>query len=430
MKIAGIIAEYNPFHTGHAYHIQKTRQITGADFVIAVMSGDFVQRGGPAFLSKHQRARMALLGGADLVFELPATHACQSAEFFARSGIELLHGLGCVDLLSFGSEYGEIHPFQVLGTYLADEPDDFRALLQEKLKAGLSFPAARRNALSELFSEETSIPGLTAFLSAPNNILGIEYCKALHQLNSPIQPVTLLRKGNGYHEETLGQEFPSASAIRRFCLSRKAAENSTKREPVASKLSHTTDTPAIDQLSGCFPPEVFSYLQSEHLLRYTVTEQDFSLLIRWLVMSSDAESLSTYLDLSPDLANRMIHAADKYKNFSQFVSLIKTKELTYSRICRALFHALLDIRGVPPLSYARLLGFRKSAVPVLTRIKEQGTLPLITKLADAPTLLDEKGVSLLNQNTRISNLYETILCEKTHKSFVHEFSKPLVILPS
>lgn len=430
MKIAGIIAEYNPFHTGHAYHIQKTRKITDADFVITVISGDFVQRGGPAFLSKHQRTRMALLGGADLVFELPATHSCESAEFFARSGVELLHGLGCVDVLSFGSECGDIRPFQVLGTYLADEPDVFRTLLQEKLKSGLSFPAARRNALSELLSGEKSIPDLTAFLSSPNNILGIEYCKALHRLNSPIQPVTLLREGNGYHEKSLGREFPSASAVRNFCLSLTAAENPPKQDPVASKLSHAADTPAIDQLSGCFPPEVFSYLQSEHLLRYTVTEQDFSLLLRWLVMSSDAENLSSYLDLSPDLANRMIHAAEKYENFSQFISLIKTKELTYSRICRALFHALLDIRSVPSLPYARLLGFRKSAAPVLTRIKEMGTLPLITKLADAPSILDEKGISLLNHNTRISNLYETILCEKTHKTFVHEYSKPLVILPS
>lgn len=425
MKIAGIIAEYNPFHTGHAYHIQKTREITGADFIIAVMSGDFVQRGGPAFLSKHQRAHMALLGGADLVFELPATHACESAEFFARSGIELLHGLGCVDVLSFGSECGEIRPFQVFGTYLADEPDAFRVLLQEKIKAGFSFPAARKNALSELFSGEEYVSDLTSFLSSPNNILGIEYCKALRQLNSRIQPVTLLREGSGYHEKKLGQEFPSASAIRRFCLSHGTGKNQEDEN-----YFHTPDAPTMEQLSGCFPPRIFSYIQSEHLLTDTVTEQDFSLLIRWLTISSDAESLSAYLDLSPDLANRIIRAADKYENFSQFISLLKTKELTYSRISRALFHALLDIRSVPPLSYARLLGFRKSAVPVLTRIKEQGTLPLITKLADAPSLLDKDAISLLNHNTRISNLYEAVRCEKSHKPLIHEYSKPLVILPS
>lgn len=416
MKIAGIIAEYNPFHTGHAYQIQKTREITGADFVIAVMSGDFVQRGGPAFLPKHHRTCMALLGGADLVFELPATHACESAEFFARSGVGLLNGLGCVDVLSFGSEHGELSPFRFLGEYLAEEPDSFRKLLQDGLKNGLSFPAARKEALAELFRENGSVPDLDAFLSAPNNILGIEYCKALHQLNSPIRPVTVPRKGNGYHEKTLGKEFPSASAIRSLCLAMQAAAN--------------PDSADTETLSACFPPKVFSYLRSKQLTESIVTEQDFSLLIRWLVMSSDAGGLSAYLDLSPDLANRIAHAADKYENFSQFVSLLKTKELTYSRICRALFHALLDIRSVPPLSYARLLGFRKTAAPVLTRIKEQGTLPLITKLADAPSLLNEEGIALLNQNTGISNFYETVLCEKTGKPFVHEYAKPLVILPS
>ena len=408
MKIAGIIAEYNPFHTGHAYHIQETRKITGADFIVVVMSGDFIQRGGPAFLSKHQRVKMALLGGADLVFELPSTHSCQSAEFFAKSGVQLLHGLGCVDYLSFGSELGDIRPFRTLGTYLADEPEPFRCLLQENLKSGLSFPAARALALTQLLSAESFIT--EDLLKNPNNILGIEYCKALHGTKSSIQPVTIVRKGNGYHDTTLKNNFPSASAIR-------------------TAVHHSgNSTGNKDTLAAFFPDEVFSLIKSEDLLNNTLCEQDFSLLIRWMLMTLDTDSLTTFQDINEDLACRLINVREQYTDFSQFVSLIKTKDMTYTRICRALFHALLDIREVPDLTYARLLGFRRSAAPVLAEIKKRGELPLLTKLADSSKLLDPKGLALLKQNTRISNLYETVLCEKTHKPFVHEYSKPIVIL--
>ena len=421
MKIAGIIAEYNPFHTGHAYHIQRTREITGADFIVVVMSGDFIQRGGPAFLSKHQRVKMALLGGADLVFELPSTHSCQSAEFFAKSGVQLLHGLGCIDYLSFGSELGDIRPFRKLGTYLADEPEPFRQLLQENLKSGLSFPTARALALTKLLSSASSgtnsvtHPSAENFiaedlLKSPNNILGIEYCKALYCMKSSMQPVTIGRKGNGYHDTTLKNSFPSASAIRTAVHH---SGNSTGNE---------------DTLASFFPDEVFSMIKSEDLLNNTLCEQDFSLLIRWMLMTLDTDSLTTFQDINEDLACRLVNVREQYKDFSQFVSLIKTKDMTYTRICRALFHALLDIREVPDLTYARLLGFRRSAAPVLAEIKKRGELPLLTKLADSSKLLDPKGLALLKQNTRISNLYETVLCEKTHKPFVHEYSKPIVIL--
>ena len=417
MKIAGIIAEYNPFHTGHAYHIQKTREITGADFIIVVMSGDFIQRGGPAFLSKHQRTKMALLGGADLVFELPATHSCQSAEHFAHSGVKLLNGLGCVDYLSFGSELGDIRPFLTIGNFLADEPEVFRQLLKENLKTGSSFPAARARALTEFLRTESfcseSLPDRSAdfsvpedLLKNPNNILGIEYCKALHRTKSRILPVTVRREGKGYHDTSLGGDHPSASAIRNFCTN--------EQEDVL--------------LASCFPSEIFSLIKSEDWFSHTLEEQDFSLLIRWMLMASDIKKMTVFQDINEDLARRLLNARDQYENFSHFVSLIKTKDITYTRICRALFHALLDIREIPELSYARLLGFRRSASSVMHEIKKRGELPLLTKLADSSRVLDPKSLALLKQNTRISNLYETVLCEKTQKPFIHEYSKPVIIL--
>lgn len=412
MKIAGIIAEYNPFHTGHAYHIRETRKKTGADFVIAVMSGDFVQRGGPAFLPKHLRAETALAGGADLVFELPSLWSCESAEFFAQSGVELLHGLGCVDYLSFGSESGDIRLFQTLGKYLADESPDFRRHLQAGLKSGLSYPAARRDALLAVWEGADNCEAdWNSFLSSPNNILGIEYCKALEKLKSPIQPVTIQRQGSGYHEPQLSKEYPSASALRNFWI------------------KHESEEESFSELSSGFLPEVWNILQKHSARNQILTEQDFSLLIRWMLYASDPGQLCSHQDLSGDLAQRMTNTREQYENFSHYVELLKTKELTYSRICRALFHALLGIREIPPVSYARLLGFRRQAAPVLSKIKQCGSLPLLTKLADASSFLDSETMKSLEQNTRISHLYESVASEKYHRPFIHEYTRRLVILP-
>lgn len=413
MKIAGIIAEYNPFHTGHAYQIQRTKEAVGADFVIAVISGDFVQRGAPAFLPKHIRAGMALAGGADLVFELPATNACTSAEFFAAGGVSLLNGLGCTDVLSFGSESGNIRLFETLGAYLAEEPEIYRDYLSHSLRKGLSYPAARQKALLYCLhtaSPEYGLPSddsLAAFLAAPNNILGIEYCKALIRQKSSIEPFTVQRKGSPYHDTSLSSvsaAFPSASAIRK-----------------------NWDSSDPDTWSLLFPPAVYSYLQTTDAENLRLTEEDFSLPLRWLLYSISPEELSSFLDFSPQLADRIRNTRNQYESFLQYVSLLKTKELTYTRISRALFHALLNIRKVPPISYARLLGFQKNAACVLTEIKKRGTLPLLTSLSDAPKILDASALTILEANTRIANLSESVLCHKTGKPFVHEYSRPLII---
>ena len=400
MKIAGIIAEYNPLHNGHAYHIKITKKRTGADYVIVALSGDFIQRGEPACLSKHHRAHMALLAGADLVFEIPSTHACQSAELYARSGVELLNGLGCVKVLSFGSESGDISQFLPLGKLLANEPPEYQQLLRTNLKAGESYPLARQNALETLGYSEAPM------LATPNNILGVEYCKAIVRQNSGIEPITIKRAGSGYHELDLSQNYPSASGIRhRF-----------------------QQTLSLEQLQHSFPDSVYGYLLSTNALREFLTAEDFSLLFRWMLFTIQETELENIMDIHPELAKRILNERNHYENYTQFVSLLKTKEVTHSRLTRALFHALLDIQECTSLPYARLLGFRKSASPVLKTIKKEGTLPLITKLANASSVLDSSSMQLLQKNTRISNLYESVLCEKTHKKFVHEYQKELIIL--
>ena len=406
MKIAGIIAEYNPFHTGHAYHIQKTRELTGADYIVVVLSGDFVQRGAPALYSKHLRTRMALLGGADLVFELPSTHSCESAEFFAQNAVRLLDALGCVDVLSFGSESGSIEPFLKLGSFLSAETPEYRNLLKEYLKRGESFPKARSLTLQELLSDADT----GTFLQTPNNILGVEYCKALCRQNSPIRPLTVKREGNGYHDDSLNGEFPSASAIRALWKSANC------------KMSDTA-------VSSCFPPAISELLSQTFTFPQFLDEEDFSPYLRWLLFSSDKAQLTSYQDVTPDFVQRLFHTRGSYESWGQYAALLKTRELTYSRICRMLMHCLLQISHVPVLSYARLLGFRRQAAPVLSEFKKHSSIPVITKAADAASLLSDETAAVFSKNVEISNLYEAVWCEKYHTPFVHEYRKPLVILP-
>ena len=408
MKIAGIIAEYNPFHTGHAYHIQKTKELTGADYIVVVLSGDFVQRGAPALYSKHLRTQMALLGGADLVFELPSTHSCESAEFFAQNAVRLLDALGCVDVLSFGSESGTIEPFLKLGSFLSAETPEYRNLLKEYLKRGESFPKARSLTLQELLSDADADTG--TFLQTPNNILGVEYCKALCRQNSPIRPLTVKREGNGYHDDSLNEEFPSASAIRALWKSANC------------KMSDTA-------VSSCFPPAISELLSQTFTFPQFLDEEDFSPYLRWLLFSSDKAQLTSYQDVTPDFVQRLFHTRGSYESWGQYAALLKTRELTYSRICRMLMHCLLQISHVPVLSYARLLGFRRQAAPVLSEFKKHSSIPVITKAADAASLLSDETAAVFSKNVEISNLYEAVWCEKYHTSFVHEYRKPLVILP-
>ena len=224
MKTAGIIAEYNPFHKGHEYQIRYTKEKLKADYVIVAMSGDYVQRGTPALISKHTRAEMALRCGADLVLEMPVSVSTASAEAFAMGGVSLLDGLGVVDMLCFGSESGEISALKELAEILVEEPEEYKKLLKSFLSEGLTFPAARSQALTEYFKNPRNFSGddfdgvltpllneVTQILNTPNNILGIEYCKALLRLNSQIRPVTIRREGMGYHETTV-PEGDSASS--------------------------------------------------------------------------------------------------------------------------------------------------------------------------------------------------------------------------
>lgn len=435
MKVTGIIAEYNPFHKGHKYQIDYCKKKLNSDYVIVAMSGDYVQRGTPALLPKHVRAEMALRCGADLVLEMPVSVSTASAEAFAMGGVSMLDGLHIVDSLCFGSEYGEVSALMELAEILVEEPEEYRQLLKEFLNNGLSFPSARCQALTEYFKNPHNFTGddfdgvltpllnqIVQILNSPNNILGIEYCKALLRLKSNIKPVTLKRQGMGYHETlaetdgsdrfscTDGNTFASASAIREL-------------------LKATLTPETISRIASQVPDEISLLLASSLQRNEFLTEDALDPLLSYCILKENADSFCSYLDVSRDLAERIINRSNELNGFLQAASFLKTKELTQSRIQRALLHIILGIREVPAtVPYARVLGFRRESSTLLKEIKDSSSIPLITKLADANSLLDESGRSFLYETVFSSNLYEKLLCRKNGRKFVHEYQKQLVIL--
>lgn len=436
MKTAGIIAEYNPFHKGHEYQIRYTKEKLKADYVIVAMSGDYVQRGTPALISKHVRAEMALRCGADLVLEIPVSISTASAEAFAMGGVSLLDSLGVVDMLCFGSESGEISALRELAEILVEEPEEYKKLLKSFLSEGLTFPAARSQALTEYFKNPRNFNGddfdgvltpllneVTQILNTPNNILGIEYCKALLRLNSQIRPVTIRREGMGYHETTVPDgnstvASPDLQSPTDFFASATAIRNLILR-----------DSPDPDALASQIPGQAFPVFQKAVNSGEFLTENSLDSILSYCLMKENVKSLSSYMDVSEDLARRIINQQNLLLSFSQSVSVLKTRELTQTRIQRALLHIILNIHTAPTqIPFARVLGFRRESSELLSQIKKHSRIPLITKLADAQNLLDSEGNQILSETVFSSNLYEKLLCLKTGRKFCHESQKQLIIL--
>lgn len=435
MKIAGIIAEYNPFHRGHEYQIQYTKQKLGADYVIVAMSGDYVQRGTPALLSKHARTEMALRCGADLVLEMPVSVCTASAEAFATGGISLLDGLGVVDMLCFGSEAGEISALKELAEILVKEPEEYKILLKQFLSQGHSFPAARSQALTEYFKNSCNFSGddfggiltplfneVTQILNTPNNILGIEYCKALLRLNSPIRPVTVRRKGMGYHNTASDlnsvSDFASASAIRELiCV------------PDNDNCSGHSGRNVSDILAAWIPSGAFDIFRMLLNSQEFLTEDALDSILSYCLLQKNVSELASFLDVSENLAQRIVNQRNLLQGFSKSASVLKTKELTQTRIQRALLHIILGVRQAPEkVPYARVLGFKKESSFLLKMIKNNSCIPVITKLADASSLLDSQAQKLLKETTFSSNLYESLLAQKNGRKFIHEYEKQIVII--
>ncbi|GFI43833.1 hypothetical protein IMSAGC018_01510 [Lachnospiraceae bacterium] len=425
MKIVGLITEYNPFHNGHLYHIEKAKEITGADFVIVVMSGNYVQRGAPAIMPKHLRAEVALEAGVDILMELPVCYAVGSAEYFAAGAIDLFEQLGCVDSICFGSECGDYGLLARIAHILSDEPEGYKQSLKEALKTGRSFPLARQIALKEYLQDDT----LDLVLEQPNNILGIEYIKALYQRHSSMKSYTIKRMVSGYHDSDLSSSYSSASAIRRL-LSFTSQSVMLEKDGMFDEPSMTE---VLSRLEGQVPPSCIRMLEETHHSRYPVYTNDFSLLLKYRLLTETRQTLTTYLDISEELANRIINNANDFISFDQFSDQLKTRDMTLSRICRCLFHILLNIRTEDLLAYqqagycqyARILGFRKDARRLLTLLKNSSNVPLITKLAQTEKL-SATGLSMLKTDIFAANLYESLITNKYKMPFINEYQQQIL----
>lgn len=408
MRVAGMIMECNPFHEGHRYIIEQAKK--SAEALVVVMSGDFVQRGAPAILSKERRTRDVLEAGADLVLELPVCYACSGAEYFARAGVTMLSRLGAVTDLYFGvSREDPDFSDRIWKTagILNEEPGEMSRIIQAKLRQGASFPAARAAALKEYAGVAMPKDG--------NDLLGIEYCRTLLKLreagSAEINVHTVPRIN-----------VPSATEIRRSLLS---SSNFPENSGV---LSFKTQEPDMTH-----SPELPVYMDCD----------DFSQALMYQL--SMTEDPGIYADVSEDLSDRilsLLRSAHSITTFSAICDALKTRNLTYTRVSRALLHILLQIRktdlqeyadsGI--IGYARILGFRRNsqhggAPSLISLVSDSTAIPLITALADAvrkplPAPFDR----MLQSDIRSGNLYDITAAQKNSSGITPELRKPMIIL--
>lgn len=369
MKVLGVIAEYNPFHYGHLYHLTHSRELIKPDYVIAVMSGNFTQRGEPALFDKWLRTEMALKNGIDIVIELPVSYACQSAELFALGGVQLLNSLNIITHMSFASELGSIDPLHKIAKILVDEPEEFRYSLRENLDRGHSYPTARNNALLTLANDmEISKDELNILLQSPNSILGIEYIKALIRTNSQIKPITFPRVTAQYHDHKICDSIASATAIR----------NELQKSGLTDNVRRTL-------------PDICFKIMEDAICenRGPIFLKDFEQLILGTLRIMDIDQIRKIMDVEEGLENRIKKYGMDSTTIEELLENITTRRYVSTRVQRIFINILLNnttdkIRAFTEAGgpqYIRVLGFRKDSLTLMRKLKKSANIPIITKSA-------------------------------------------------
>ncbi|MBR5566028.1 MAG: nucleotidyltransferase family protein [Roseburia sp.] len=445
MKVIGIIAEYNPFHNGHAYQIEKIKKDLQADYVVVAMSGNFVQRGAPAIIDKYARTQMALSCGVDLVIELPVLWATASAEYFAMAGVTLFDKMGCIDGICFGAETDDLGTLSMLADVLINEPDAYRLALSKYLKEGAAFPVARSNALCEYFSQmpfhnaasELSLSSydldcITCILNEPNNILAIEYLKALKRRHSSITPYVIKREGAGYHDEYIAE---TSGSIAYNTIPIPTASATAIRKVLHSGISFA-DLPNPETLVSALPAPALEVLKTYCKTHALVYPNDFSSMLGYLLLTSDTGKLSDIGDATPELANRFFKNRLSFSSFDQFCEWNKSKDTTYTRLSRIFMHFILNIsnddysfgKELDYIPYLRILGFRKDSSILLKILKHSAKIPLISKLADASALLDTSALTILEKDIFAADLYSQVRTAKNDVFPQSEYTRNIVIV--
>lgn len=384
MNLTGIITEYNPFHLGHKHHLQNAIKDTKADGIICVMSGNFMQRGTPAIIDKFNRAKIAVLNGVDLVLELPLVYSLSSAENFAYGGVKLLNSLNCINNIYFGSESGDINKLIEIAKILEEESSFYKDLLKAELKKGLPFHTARMNALNSLS------PNLNVneIIGNSNNILAIEYIKALLKINSKITPYTLKREGSNYNDTSLNSKFSSATSIR-------------------ETLKNNFD---ISSIESYLPIETYNEFKKLYNENYNfVFEEKLFPFIKYKLLTY-GENLHLINDISEGLDNKILREILNSNSLEELILKSKSKRYTYTRICRVLSQFFIgfekyNITNIQrqPINYIRPLAFNKKGAKILKEIKNNSDLTILTKFPKnieddmlKLDLLGSKAYSLLN----------------------------------
>ena len=364
-SVLGIVAEYNPFHNGHLHHLIESKRITNSDYCVAIMSGNFTQRGEVSIVDKWAKTQMAILNGVDLVIELPTLYAISSAENFASGAIKILNSLGIIDFLSFGSESNNISILDDIANVLAFEPAQYKTLLSHELSRGESFPKARENAVMMYLNDVRRFANV---LSSPNNILGIEYLKALKKQKSNIQPITIKREGAKYNDTTVphSSRFASATAIRNLCQT-------------------TNDIITLQK----FVPETTFDILEENIKKgnFVKNISVFDKEIIYTLRKMSIAEIANLPDVSEGLEFSLKDAVNQCNSVIELLSLVKRKRYTQTRLQRILLYAILGITkkdmeiSTSTMPYIRVLGFNSKGQELLSTIsKKNRKLEIITSV--------------------------------------------------
>lgn len=419
MHITAVIAEYNPFHNGHLYQLEQIRYKTDADAILVLMSGDFVQRGTPAIFDKYTRTRMALSCGVDIVLELPVYYATGSAEYFAKGSIAILNELNCIDTLCFGCETDDLELLKEIASVLSEESPSFQAVLQNALKKGRTFPAAREEAVWHELSSgghdiSLSREVLSELLGSPNNILALEYLKQLIQTSSTIRPYAIKREGDGYLDTELNHVMSSATAIR----------------------NHLSESNTPDKLTAYMPPAALAVLKQAYGLWGPLYPDDFNSMLQYKLICGYSEGFGDYIDCNRDLSNKIGRQLPAFHSFCEMAEKLWSPNLTTSRIYRCLTHILLDLRkqDLACLSeassslYARILGIgdQSNTRTLCSTLKSASRIPLFSKVADVWSSLSPVGKACLEKELQVSALYRAALVQKYSKKLPVETRQPFL----
>lgn len=411
MKTAGIIAEYNPFHNGHLYQLNKLRDTYNCDHIISLMSGNFLQRGLPAVSNKYHRAKMAVISGVDAVIELPFVHATSSARDFAMAGVTFFNKLSGVDYLAFGAECDDAGLLNEIASIVTYETDVFSNTIKYYTSNGLSYPAARQKAIVSLCKEAANV------ISEPNNILAIEYLRALKETNSNIKPIIIKRKATPYNSTDINGNICSASAVREL-LQNEDISYDRKKETLKKVLPEAASNEFLSVYNKIFP----------------IYENDLTPFLQGSLLLKDGNYNDIY-DMTCELSNKL-KKAEICSDYTSICEALKTKEITRSHINRALIHLLLDVKNTDMaefkengiIFYAHVLSLKKTKSGIFKEIKNISSIPVFTKTADASELLDKTGNAMLEYDITATRLYNAAVYNKYKTALPDDYTVRIPVI--